>query len=83
MTKQYINEREFNDFKDNFKLLVNTLNHNITDIKKDVHEFKNKSLEVFGEVKELKGQIKMSNQLLWVIVGIFATLFGASLLSLI
>lgn len=87
MTK-YIDEKEFIDFKENFKLLVQTLNHNVTDIrddmnefKKDIKEFKNQSMEVFSEFKEVKGSMYITNKLMWALLGILTTISGAILIS--
>ena len=33
---KYIDEKEFHDFKDNFHTLIDTLNHNITELTTDV-----------------------------------------------
>ncbi|MBT3451191.1 hypothetical protein HN448_04435 [archaeon] len=81
MVRRYIEEKEFGDFKENFNLLVQTLNHNVTDIRDDVKKFQEGSVEIFGEVKELKGQLKTSNRLLWTIIGIITTVMIAAVIS--
>lgn len=83
--KNYIDEKEFSDFKENFKIMVNTFNHSVTDIKEDLKSFKDTSQSnmfiITKDVSEMKGAMKTSNKLLWILVGTIFTVVGAACLA--
>lgn len=87
MTK-YIDEREFYDFKENFKLLVNTFNHSITDLKEDVKKIKDdnckqgKSLSSMqADVAVIKNSVTNSSKVVWWIMGIMGAIAVAAIIG--
>jgi len=79
--KNYINETEFCDFKENFKLMVQTLNHNITEMKDDAKVTKEQIINMAVDLGEIKGKLKITSKIVWWILGIIAVIVGAAVLA--
>lgn len=73
---KYVNELQFEDFKSNFHTLVNTLNHNITTIQRDVGGMKIDSA-VF------KNTLKNVERALYGVIGVLVTIAGAILIAVL
>jgi len=81
MSKKYIEETEFKDFKQNFHLLIKTLNHNITKISKNTDDL-SKTVSGFKEdFLDVKSYVKTSRKIVNLILGILATIISGVAIS--
>ena len=81
MTKKYINEKEFCDFKTNFHTLINVFNHNITDMKDDAKETKDQVTIIATLLAKMEGNMSVISKIVWWILGIIATLIAAAVFA--
>ena len=67
--------------------LVDTFNHSVSEIKKDVHEFKEKSGDKLNQMAisfaKMEGSTETSKKLLWILVSFIGAMFGAVILSVL
>lgn len=85
---KYITEKEFEDFNHNFRTLIDTFNHSMTDVKDDVRGLKkhaestDKAVNKISiEIAKFSGAMSVNVKVLWWLVGIFTTLIGALLIG--
>jgi hypothetical protein len=64
---KYISENEFSDFKENFHVLIQTLNHSVTSIKSDVNSMKISSAVMNNSVRNI-------SKVLWGLLGLLGTI---------
>ncbi len=82
---EYITPVEFRDFQINQERLIEVLNHNMSDIRKDIRFLKNvfsKKMEEFSivvkDVAEIKGSLKVTSKIVWWILGIITVIVVAA-----
>jgi len=80
---KYINEKQFTDFKSNFTLLVETLNHNITKIEKNVDKAAKATESTSLTLAELKGSFRIQSKITWGLVGVVFTVIAGIIIGAI
>lgn len=75
MKCRYIDEKQFDDFKENFHILIETLNHNVTSMKDDIGTMKINTALMTNSMKNI-------TKITWGIVGVLTTI-GVAVVSAI
>ena len=85
---RYLDAETFEHFKKNQETLIDVLNHNMTDLTRDVSNLRKDFKEMGADVKaiavhlgEMRGSSKVIKQVVFWILGIVAVVVGAAVLA--
>lgn len=81
--KNYIDAQQFSDFKTNQDKLIDILNHNVTDMKKDIKSQTKSLSSLVNIVSEMKGSFKVTQKVIWGIAGFIGTLVTVIIVGVI
>jgi hypothetical protein len=83
MKDKYIKVKEFQDFNNNFNILINTFNHKITEVERNTKDMAKTNLMLSNKMVSLSTDICWIKKFLACVLGVLATLTGAIIIKFV